>query len=322
MGIHSVYLGISVVFPLIVYMLIGAILKKSGWLSDAILTKMNRVVFQIFLFALIFRNSYSLDLQSAFQKENMQLLLLALISVGVVFAGAAACCKLLAAKSPSMNKKRRAVIVQGIYRSNLALFGLPVSLAIYGEGNQGAIAILMTVMVPVYNIIAVILLSDASGQKVTPLQLVKQVISNPLVCSSILGMSFNMLGISLPEIVTDVVRVLSRTATPLAFIVLGGSLIFTNIKRDIKTVVCVCFIRLIIIPMAVIGIGIGLGMRNHAIVALLGAFASSTAVASYTMAKNNEIEPELAGELVAATTVCSVITMFGWITVLDYIGVI
>ncbi len=313
----SIYLGVSVVFPLLCYMLIGIILKKAGWLSEKTLTDMNRLVFRLFLFSLIFLNSYSVNIADAFHKENLQVLMLALAAVLAAFAISRFICGKM-----GISKARKAIIVQGIYRSNLVLFGLPVSLSIYGEGNQSAIALLIAVIVPLYNIIAALLLANASGEKTTGTRLVKQVFLNPLVLGSFLGLAFNMLGISFPKLIMDTITGLSKVATPLAFIVLGGSLVFDNFRKDLKAVLSICIIRLVVLPLVVIGIGITLGMRNQAIVALLGTFASSTAVASYTMAKNAEVESELAGEIVAATTVISILTMFLWITGLNYFGII
>jgi len=63
---------------------------------------------------------------------------------------------------------------------------------------------------------------------------------------------------------------------------------------------------------------LALGMRTYSLVALLGVFASPAAVSSYTMARDMEVAPDLAGELVAVTTLLSIVTMFFWIAVLRY----
>jgi predicted permease len=74
--------------------------------------------------------------------------------------------------------------------------------------------------------------------------------------------------------------------------------------------------------MLVVGVAIALGLRERHIIALLGAFASPAAVASFTMSKEMDVEPELAGEIVAVSTIMSLITMFGWIVSLKNMGII
>jgi predicted permease len=66
----------------------------------------------------------------------------------------------------------------------------------------------------------------------------------------------------------------------------------------------------------VISIALLLGYRNNAIVALLGAAASPSAVASFTMSKAMGSDGDLAGEIVVTTSIVSMITIFLWVLVL------
>ena len=51
-------------------------------------------------------------------------------------------------------------------------------------------------------------------------------------------------------------------------------------------------------------------------------YAAPVATASYSMAQNMGGDGELAGELVAVSTVTSAFTIFGWIFVLKMMGLI
>lgn len=314
---ESIILGINVIFPLLCYMLIGIILKKSKWLSEKTLEEMNRVVFRVFMFTLVFLNTYNIDLTSIGSKENICMLILALAALALVFMIASIYCR-----TKKIPIKRSAVIVQGLYRSNLALFGLPVSIAIYGEGDLGAVSILLALIVPIYNIVAVILLGNASGGENIGVNTFISIFKNPLVTGTVFGLIINILPLTLDGVVLNTVESLAKVATPLAFIVLGGSLVISDLRKDIKDVLWVCIIRLVVIPIIVISIAIALGLRDRHIIALLGAFASPAAVASFTMAKDMDVESNLAGEIVAVSTMMSLLTIFGWIVSLKTFGII
>ncbi|MDL2296103.1 AEC family transporter [Lachnospiraceae bacterium OttesenSCG-928-E19] len=278
---------------------------------------MNKIVFRIFMSVLIFLNSYSVDIHNVFSWENIELLLLSIVSLFATIILSLVICRKIVA-----DKKRRVITIQGIYRSNLALYGIPVGIAIYGEGNQGAIAILVAMIVPLYNIIAEVLLSSSSDQHVPAKQMLKRVFSNPLVVAALLGLSFSIGNVTFPQLLMDPLEKISKVATPLAFIIIGGSLSIDNLKRDWKEILSVSTLRLMVIPAIVFGIAVLMGMRTHSLVALLGVFASPISVSSYTMARARNIASEYAGGLVAVTTVASIVTMFFWITILKYFNYI
>ncbi|MCP1102268.1 putative permease [Aequitasia blattaphilus] len=314
---ESIYLGISVVFPLLVYMVIGFTVRKIGWVSRQALAEINKVVFRILMFILVFLNAYTADMEKVFQKESMKLIALAVISLLVVFAIA----WIITGKTVE-DKKRRSVIFQGIYRSNLILFGLPVSIAVYGEGGVSVISILIVILIPIYNIVAAFVLNGAKRGQGGILNCVGASLTNPMVLGAVGGILFNALQIHVPEIIYTPLSALSKTATPLAFIILGGSLMFSKMKADLKPILMVSVIRLLLIPACVISIGLFMGIRGEGIVGLLCAFASPISVSSYTMAKDLDVASDLAAELVAVTTVASIITMFLWISSLNYFHII
>jgi Predicted permeases len=337
---NSVYLGISVVFPLVCYMIIGRVVKLKGLVGERTLSELNSLIFRVLLFTLIFLNSYTVDIKSILSSENIKILILALSSLTIIFIGA-----IIIVRFFVTDKQRHVVIVQAIYRSNLALFGLPIILSLYGEGRQSSTAILIAVVVPLYNISAVFLLGSATekgfanGKKVSGklfdknenarngrsgivIKTILKAFKNPLVVGSLLGLLVNAIctffNISIPQLIKTPMDAIGKCATPLAFMVLGGSLEFSKMKKNLKVILSVTIIRLVIIPAIVMGAAIVLGLRNEGLVAFIGVFASPVAVSSYTMAKDLEVAPELAGELVAVTTIVSLFSMFGFISVLNY----
>ncbi len=315
----SIILGFNVVLPLMVYMGLGFYFNKINWLSETTISEMNKIAFRVFLSILIFLNSYNVDTDSIFTTSNLKLLTASVSSVLVTVFLAEIICKKF-----NVSTARKAVITQGTYRSNLALFGITVCEAIYGAGNTGTIGMLMAILIPLFNILAAIIFANANaeGSKLSITAVLKSIATNPLVVASISGLALSFLHFEIPPLPMTILVNLSKLATPLSFILLGASLVFKNMIDDIVPVFLTTFTKLILMPLCVLSIAIAFGVRNVELVALLGCFASPVAVASYTMAKEEDIAPDLAGEIVAATTVSSIFTIFIFITGLSYFSLI
>ena len=65
-----------------------------------------------------------------------------------------------------------------------------------------------------------------------------------------------------------------------------------------------------------------LGFRNEALTVIFVLFAAPTAVSSYIMAKNMRSDADLAGQILALTTVICPVTIFAGSFILKSIGVI
>ncbi len=312
---ESLILGFSVVFPLITYMALGYGMKRRGWLSDKTVDEMNKLVFNLFMSVMLFLNAYNVEKSVLLQKENVLLVALALVFIVTTIIITNFICNRL-----KVTKGRKAIHLQAAFRSNLALFGLSVNTSIYGEGNSGFLAILIAVLIPFYNVVSVYLLSSAgaSEKKVSFKKVSIDVLKNPLVIGSVLGIICTLTGIQLPSLVLTTLRDISRVSTPLAFILLGAGIVFGNMAKDKYALICDTLAKLVIVPLIAITISVFLGYRGQALVAIMLCFASPAAVSMYTMSVNENIEPELSGEVVAVTTVMSVLTIFLFITGLSY----
>ncbi|MEE1042756.1 MAG: AEC family transporter [Clostridia bacterium] len=125
----------------------------------------------------------------------------------------------------------------------------------------------------------------------------------------------------MPDFCNNIVRDLSRVATPLALIGLGGSFTFGSIKNNIKPLTFILGLKLVIVPAAAIGISAyAFGFRGAPIVTLISIFASPTAVSSFTMAQSMGGDSDLAGQTVVFTSAFSIITVFLIVAVTKYLN--
>lgn len=301
-------LAISVVFPLFCMMSLGYFLKIIGLFNDLFLKQLNALCFKVFLPMVLFINIYQSDFFELFSIK------LVVFGVAVVFAAFL----LLMISIPLMEKEysNRGVMIQGIFRSNFILFGVPAAQALYGNENTGTTAILIAFVIPLYNLLSVVALSVHSKQRQSAKQLVKEILQNPLIVGSIVAFFFILTGIRLPVLVETTISDIAKVATPLALIVLGGSFQFRNIKENRKQLSICVLGKLVILPGIFIPIAVWLGFRGIELASFLVMLASPTAVSTFTMAQNANANDKLAGQIVVLSSLLSVISILLWIVTL------
>lgn len=306
--------SLSVVFPMFSLLALGYVLRLCGMFDDEFLKKLNNFCFKVFLTTILFQNIY----QSDFQKDfSLPLLILAFASVLLSFL-----LPMLIVPRFERDPKRRGVEVQGIFRSNFILFGIPMCAALFGEDNLSVVSILIAFVVPLYNVLAVVSLSAFSDQKVSAKRVLLDIVKNPLIIASLVAFFVVATGIRLPSLLEKSVSDVAKVATPLSLIVLGGSFTFRGALRHRKPVLWSVVGRLILIPAIIIPITVALGFRDEALGAILAMSASPTAVSSFTMAQSMGADGELAGEIVVAGTAAAVLTIFLWVMLLKSFGML
>ena len=122
---ENLVLSFTVVFPLFVQLVLGYGLKRIKLLDDHTLGVCNKLVFRVFLPCLLFLNVYRADLAQVF---NARLLAWAAAAILMSF-----CALMVLIPLFEKDPKKRGVLVQGIFRSYFALFGVPVAVSLFGQ---------------------------------------------------------------------------------------------------------------------------------------------------------------------------------------------
>ena len=300
------------ILPIFILIGLGMLVRRSGLISAEENTKLNKMVFLLFFSTLIFNNIYESELGDILEPKLM------------IFGGLGVLASFILAtvfvmKVEKDNKKRGALI-QALFRSNFVILGMPITLNILGEENAAVTVMMITVVVPLFNILAVVELEYFRGGRVSISHLLLQLIKNPLMDGAILALVFKLFNIHLPVVLEEVVSDMASVATPMALIILGISFEFGQIKECGRNLWLAVIGKLIVIPAIMLSLGALLGFRGPEFVCLIGIFASPTAVASYTMAVSMESDGVLAGNAVIMSSFASCVTMFGWIFLFKSLG--
>ena len=309
---ENLMISANAVLPMCLVMALGYGTRRLGWLRREEISTINKIAFRIFLPCLLYYNIYCSDLSGSFDP-----LLMAFAVGGVLLTfGLALGYTLLTEKLP----ERRGVLIQGMFRSNYVIMGIPVATALLGADQLGTVSILIAVIVPLFNMLAVVVLEVFRGQKPKPLHILGQIAKNPLVIGSVLGILTLVAGIRLPHILEQTIQSVSAIASPLQLFLLGAFFQFSGLKTYRRELVTVSIAKLIVSPGLFLGLGALLGFRGVAFLSLIGIFASPTAVNSFTMAQQMGGDAELAGDIVVTTSAASILTMFLWIFLFKSLG--
>ena len=233
----SFLMAAEVISPLLILMVLGVLLRKVNLMDEATYKKVNGLIFKAFLPALIFNNVYKSALSEVFDGK---LIAFSLLSVLILFA-------LLMAIVPAIEKdnRRRGAMIQGIFRSNFVIFGVPLTVSLAGEAAAGKVSVVAAFVVPLFNVLAVIVLEAFRHGKPDLKKILKGIVTNPLIIASALGLCATGFGIKLPKLVETAVADVAKIATPLSLIVLGASLDFKLLKANSLRVLITSAARLV-----------------------------------------------------------------------------
>jgi len=308
--------SLEAVIPLFAAVFLGYFLRLKNFLSDKFLSEANRLVFKVVLPLTIFYNIISNDFAGAL---DIKLIGFAVGGVVAVFLLA-----LLLVPVIIKENAQRGVAVQCIFRSNFLLFGLPLAQNIFGDNGTLAVSMLIAIIVPIFNALAVIGLSIYSPKNrangIAWKRILLDIIKNPLIIASICGFLVSFLPFELPNFVLKSVDDVSAMATPLALLALGGTFRFESARKNIKPILIAVLGRILVVPGVMLALAAFCGISGPQLGALLSLFASPVAVSSYVMAVNAEGDGQLAAHLVVFTTIGSAFTIFGFIYLFKAIG--
>ena len=292
---------VNAVIPSAIYLAIGIILKVTHVMSDEDVKKFTHVVFVTLYPFIMFDNLYGKDIAG-----NMDMRL-GLYAVGFT------CFQLIASWlfvcGVEKSNYERGAMIQALYRSNYVLMGFPIAVNLFGKGNITAVAIIMMLVVPFYNITAVIVFETFRGGKVNFGQMFKRILTNPIIDGGIAAFIVMMLGIDLPSPIINTVGTLSDATAPIAMILLGAALNLNGFRSDRRRIAICTIGKLVVFPAIGIAGAVYLGIRDVQLIAVTLMVAAPVALASYAMASSMGGNGKLAGELVVVTTMTSCFTI-------------
>jgi len=277
--------------PILFLLVLGYVLKNTGAIDDSFVKQANWLIFNIALPTLLFFAISAKDITQSFD--------LPFIAAGVL--GTLLLVGMLLVMSKRVPKHQRGVFIQGCYRGNKGIVAVALSVAAYGEAVLPVLGVYIAIVTTLYNVIAVWVLNSKD--------VLKRIITNPIIIGIVLGSLASLAKLSLPEVAKSTGAYLAAMTLPIALICVGANLKLASLRTHTTLVSMATLIKLVLSPALIVAMGWAFGVRGDLLVVLFFLSAAPTASASYVMARAMTNSGELAAEIIAATTIVSVISI-------------
>ncbi len=304
--------ALSVTGPIIIMLALGVILTRRGMLTEAFIDAGVKLTFNLVLPSLLFITIAQTDFA---ETANVSLVLLGLGGTLVVFA----LMEIIASRTV-MRTQDRGVVVQGGYRSNLAIVGLAYCVNAYGELGLAAASLYLGLVTILYNILAVLTLSRALDRQRSLRTALGDIARNPLIIGILAALPVAYLELPMPQLLLDTGRYFAQMALPLALLCTGGSLSLAALRVDSRNAAIATSGKVLLSPLLLTLAAVLLGFRGIELGIVFFMSAAPTASASYVMSRAMGGNAELAANIIGLSTIGSIIVTTLGITLLRHLG--
>ena len=313
---ENLIFSLNATVPVFLMMLLGMLFRKLGWIDEAFASKMNQFVFLVPLPVLVFHDLAAADIGDVWNFRFVAFCFL-------VTAASIAICAVLSCFLKE--KSQRGEFIQASYRSSAALLGIALTTNIYGDA--GLVPLMIIGSVPLYNIMAVVVLSLTSPAKDAPKKglwksTLKGIVTNPIILGIAAGLLWSILRLPFPPILEKTVSSLGDLAAPLGLIAMGATFRLDKAVGQAKPAIAASLIKLVGFCVLFLPLAVRMGFREEELVAILIMLGSATTVSCYVMAKNMGHEGTLTSSAVMLTTLFSAFTITGWLFLLKSLGLL
>jgi predicted permease len=310
---------INNVTPVFIIIFIGYFIRRKNYFSKEFFENMSKLVFNLALPALVFNSIYKSDFYKVFDLKLVSIAIFGTLFLFFIL--------FYISKIFIKDNKTRGVFVQGGFRSNFVIIGLPLISNLFSDEGLSKATILVTFVMPLYNVLATVVLSVTSDDgKYDKKLILYKILKNPLIIAAVLALPFsigNSYGINTQiAFLSKVIEYLAAFAVPLALIDIGYSIDYKLLKGKIKVVILAALTKLFISPILFLGLGFLAGLKNDLLGIIFIMSGSPTAVSSYIMAKAMKSDGQSAASIVILSTLLSLGTIFIGVYILKNLSVI
>lgn len=315
------------VAPILILVALGYCLKKINFASEQFFKTANSLVFRVFLPLMLFWNIYKIESLSGI---NWPAIIYCMSAVLIIaFIG------YIVSKLITKDKSKIGVLTQCAFRSNHAIIGLPLAQMLGGVEAVAFASVLSAAVIPLFNTLAVFILSyhsNSENSKPNLKDTLIKTVKNPLIIAVACGIGVLIIRSFIPidesgntvftlenncKFIASAIESASKVASPLALVVMGAQLDLNAVKSLFREISAGVFMRLVMSPAIAIFFAyfftthtqlMNIGVNEYP--ALISVFASPVAVSSAVMVGEIGGDEQLAAQLVVWTSVFSMFSIF------------
>ena len=313
---ENLIFSLNATIPIFLMMLLGMLFRKLGWMDEVFAAKMNKFVFLVPLPVLLFEQLATVDFSEVWDIKF------------ILFCFVVTAISITISTLISLLWKDRSVkgeFIQATYRSSAALLGIAFIQNIYGTAGMAPLMIIGSV--PLYNIMAVVVLSvfkpgNNSFDKALVKKTLKGIATNPIIIGIVAGFVWSALKLPMPSILHKTVSSIGATATPMGLMSMGATFEMKKATSKMKPTLVAVFMKLVGFCAVFLPVAAVLGFRNEELIAILVMLGSATTVSCFVMARNMGHKGTLSSGVIMMTTLLSAFTLTMWLDVLRSFGLV
>ena len=298
--------------PVFILIGLGAALYKTRFLSDDLVDGLTRVAYWVGLPCILFYKVASADYDYSVASKAFVIFI-----TGFLLAVIVAYIVAYAMKIPF---NITGTFVHGSFHANLSFVGFAV--IVFHLSNSGmpaeridyieSLAAIMMILGVISNntfAVTVLLISQKNFGFHSAGSVLKGLITNPLIVSSILGLIYSALFKTLPEALGISFEAIGQLALPAALLAIGATLIRSKITANLSRAVAASVIKVGVAPMIGAATAHLIGLEKDYAMVPMVLLACPTAVASFVVSSRLGGKPELTTAIIVISTVLSIASL-------------
>ena len=287
-------------FPVFAIIVLGHILKRFGLTNDIFLSNSDRLIYFNYFPILLF---WKIGTAPPAVNMNLDYCLAGLSTVTVVFV-----LSILYIKIFRVGEFQAGTFSQSCYRFNTYV-GMALVLNAFGEAGGRSFGILIGIIIPRVNVMAVTVLIWFSGRRFTFWKQVQAtfqaVFSNPLIIACVAGFVFSNTLNVFPKSIENTFSLLSMVALPLALLSIGGTLTLKSLKTYFRLFIAASGFKLLVLPLTGYFMLSDFNVSGLPLQVSMILFTLPTSTAMYVLSSQLNSDTDLASANIFLTTILS-----------------
>ncbi|WP_119391708.1 AEC family transporter [Taklimakanibacter lacteus] len=294
-----------VLLPVFIVITIGALLRRSNLMSESHWAGVDHVCYFVLFPAIIFKEIAAADF-SHIPVWHMAAAMIVALTVMFAF--------LLILRVPlsaalGINGAQYSSLFQGATRWHTFIAFATVPL-FFGNDALALAAVSAATMTPLLNVVCVIVMSLYIGGEPPPARkLALIVLRNPFFLSSMGGVVFQLLGLTLPGLAVQVLDMIGRGALGLALLTVGAGLHFGEAVAAKMTVGLAVALKLLVMPVLMFFALKLFGVTGTPAAVALLCSAVPTGSGAYVLARQMGGDAPLVANILTAQVICAAVTI-------------
>lgn len=299
-------------FPVFTLILLGHLLKRFHLTNEVFLRTSDKLVYFIFFPAMLFFKIGGAPSAGAIEFDYCLAAVCALVVVFIVSS--------LFIFLFSVGDYQAGTFSQSCYRFNTYI-GMAIVINAYGEEGVRYFGLLIGIVIPLINVMAVSTLIWFSGKRPSAKQRVgltlRALVSNPLILGCLAGMLYARFIHRFPVFLDNTLHLVSLVTLPLALLSIGGALTLKNLGQYFRLSLVAAVFKLGLLPVTgyvflrafnITGVPFQISM-------LFFALPASTAI--YVLSSQLNSDTELASATIVLSTLLSFFSLSAALTLVS-----